>query len=155
MYKFDLFEPQSDLNAALDALTEKFAPLYTESWIKEKAPKKGNPPFDMNVNVFANMWLSKALRIVLAYDDNRKPCGYLMGMTFRPMAYRATVFQVEDWYDGGDEKIKDGLFDYLYTMLKFIGADELWIMHGRGEQPIYSDAWSLVGTTITDCYKKL
>lgn len=155
MFTYDLLEPSTDLNEALDTLTTAFAPLYTDSWVKEKAPLKGNPPFDMNVNTFVNMWFSKAMKIVMAYEDGT-PVGYLMGMVFRPLPYRATVFQVEDWYASKDRtQVIGELFHYTQNALRFIGVDELWVSHGPNEWvPPLAGGWAKTGSTITDCYKR-
>lgn len=153
--RYDLLEPPADLNEALDTLTRVFAPLYTKSWAEEKAARKGNPPFDMNVNVLVSMWFSKALKIIMAYDDDGSPAGYLMGMVFRPLPYRATVFQVEDWYAQTlRAETITGLFDYLQNALRFIGADELWVSHGEGEWVPPLAAWKKTGKTEIDCYKR-
>lgn len=156
MYSYDLFEPSADLNASLDMLTAKFAPIYTESWVKEKAPKKGNPPFDMNVNSFANMWFSKAMKLVVAYNDMHEICGYLLGIVFTPMTYKATVFHVEDWYDKGIPEVRDGLFTYIQNAMRFLGVDEVWVSHSMNEivPACMLNNWNLVGTTYVDCYKK-
>lgn len=154
--KYDMLEPLSNLNASLDILTSTFAPLYTECWVRDKAPLRGNPPFDMNVNVFAQMWFSKAMRIFMAYDDAGQPVGYLMGMAFRPLTHQASIFQVEDWYakEHSQDVIK-GLFDYMQTATKFMGVDEIWISHSQREYvPSLDNTWHQQGATIIDRYVK-
>lgn len=153
--QYDMLEPLSDLNASLDLLTGVFAPIYTEHWVKDEAPLRGNPPFDMNVNAFAQMWFAKTLRIFMAYEDKRA-AGYIIGLVFRPLPYQASVFQVEDWYarENNREVVK-GLFDYLETGLKFMGIDELWISHNeRMALPPVSHLWQRRGATIIDRYGK-
>lgn len=154
--KYDMLEPLPDLNASLDLLTSVFAPIYTECWVHDKAPSRGNPPFDMNVNVFANMWFSKAMRIFMAYGDNGNAAGYLMGMAFRPLTHQASIFQVEDWYarDRNQDVVR-GLFEYTQTALRFIGVDELWISHSQHEVvPPLDNIWRRQGSTIIDRYVK-
>lgn len=154
--KYDTLDPLPDLNASLDMLTATFAPLYTEHWVKDEAPLIGNPVFNMNVNVFAQMWFSKALRIFMAYDDAGKATGYLIGMAFRPLAYQASVFQVEDWYAKNDDAVVvDGLFEFMQTALKFMGVDELWISYSRHQRiPTLPAPWHKRGTTTIDRYVK-
>lgn len=154
--RYDTLDPLRDLNASLDILTTTFAPLYTECWVKDKAPSRGNPPFDMNVNVFAHMWFSRAMRIFMAYDDAGQATGYLMGMVFRPLTHQATIFQIEDWYaKERDQTVVDGLFDFMQTVIKFMGVDELWISHSSHEIiPPLRDGWRQRGATIIDRYVK-
>lgn len=154
--RYDILEPMSDLNASLDLLTSVFAPIYTEHWVKDIAPTRDNRPFDMNVNVFANMWFSKALRIFMAYGDDGKAAGYLLGMAFRPLPYQASIFQVEEWYARNhNQEVVRGLFDYMQTALRFIGIDELWISHSQHEvSPVLDNIWRRQGSTIIDRYVK-
>lgn len=153
---YDILEPMPDLNASLDLLTGVFAPIYTENWVQNKAAEYGSPAFDMNVNVFANMWFSKAMRIFMAYGDNGKAAGYLIGVSFRPLTHQASIFQVEDWYarDYSEEVVK-GLFEYMQTALRFIGVDELWVSHRQHTQvPPLDNIWRRQGATIIDRYVK-
>ena len=155
MYRYDLLEPSSDANESLDRLTSIFAPLYTKSWMDKKAAVLGNPRFDMNVNAFAGMWLSKALRIFIAYEDNT-PVGYLMGLAFRPLTHQSSVFHIEDWYAKHDSRVVlCGLFDFAQDALRFMGTDELWV--SRSPDAIYPglrDSWKRKGETIIDKYGK-
>lgn len=154
MYSYELLEPERDLNESLDNLTKVFAPLYTESWVKEKAKFHGNPPFDMNVGVFANMWFTKAMKVLIAYKDT-EPVGYLIGMVFRPLPYQASVFQVEDWYSKADVYVvAQGLFDYLLNALKFIGADELWVSGSNNDRIPELKGWKKTGETRTERYAR-
>lgn len=154
--KYDMLEPLSDLNASLDLLTSVFAPIYTENWAQNRAKLFGNPAFDMNVNVFAHMWFSKAMRIFVAYGDDGKAAGYLLGMVFRPLTHEASIFQIEDWYArNGNHDIICGLFEYMQEALRFIGIDELWISHDQHEAlPVLDSMWRRQGSTIIDRYVK-
>lgn len=154
--KYDTLDPLPDLNVSLEILTNTFAPLYTECWVQDKAPSRGNPPFDMNVNVFAQMWFSKAMRIFMAYDDAGQPAGYLIGMAFRPLTHQASIFQVEDWYaKNHDHTVVNGLFEFMQTAVKFMGVDELWISHSQHEMiPSLQNVWKQRGATIIDRYVK-
>lgn len=156
MMNYDMLEPLADLNASLDLLTGVFAPIYTEHWVKDEAPLRGNPPFDMNVNAFAQMWFAKTLRIFIAYGDDKKVAGYLIGLVFRPLPYQASIFQVEDWYARENrQEVIDGLFEYMNTALRFMGVDELWISHNeRRTTPRIDNMWRRLGATIIDRYGK-
>lgn len=153
--KYDMLEPLPDLNASLEMLTSTFAPIYTEAWVKDTAAAYGNPPFDMNVNVFAQMWFSKAMRIFMAYEDG-VPVGYLLGMTFRPLTHRTAVFQIESWYaKDRRQDVINGLFDYMQTAVRFIGIDELWIAHNQHETvPPLQAFWHKRDTSVIDRYVK-
>lgn len=152
-YSYDMLEPNDDLNVALDELTKVFAPLYAENWVKNKAKERGNPPFDMNVNVFAQMWFRKALRIFMAYDDEAgKPVGYLIGIAFRPLQYQSNIFQVEDWY--GTNDVVTGLFDYTKQAMRFMGTDELWISHDATQWYPAPQDWHKGADTVISRYTK-
>ncbi|MBD5584550.1 MAG: hypothetical protein HDQ88_05665 [Clostridia bacterium] len=150
--RYELLEPARNLDEALDTLTKVFAPLYTQSWVKEKAAAHEDAPFDMNVGVFANMWFSKALKLIIAYDGEH-PVGYLMGMVFRPLPYQAQVFQIEDWYADGKQDVADGLFNYAREAAKFLGTDEIWVSHSEKElYPLLGGDWQITGKTVIDRY---
>lgn len=152
-YSYDMLEPNDDLNVALEELTKVFAPLYTKNWVDNKAKEYGNPPFDMNVNTFAQMWFGKALRIFMAYDDeDGKPVGYLIGIVFRPLQYRASVFQIEDWYGGSN--VIMGLFDYAKQATRFMGIDELWVSHDATHWYPAPQGWVKIADTVISRYSK-
>lgn len=130
-YTYDLFEPSANSDESLERLTREFAPLHMRSWEQSKKPHYDRA-YDLNVGAFANMWLSKSLKIFMAYEA-AKPVGFLMGYLFRPMQYNATTFQVEDWFTGNNQEVEDGLFDYLHTAMRFMGCDELLIMTDLNE----------------------
>lgn len=151
--KYDLLEPSGDKDESINRLVQQLAPLYSESWYKEKAETQGNPQFDMNIAVFVNMWLSKAMRVFMAYDDNGNPVGYLLGMAFRPLTHNVQIFQIEDWYV--KDAAPDGLFDYVYGALKFMGVDEIQVSHSPQEPyPRPPQNWIEGGSTYTDKWKK-
>lgn len=153
MITYDLLEPSEDLNASLDSLSKRFAPLHSESWAKNKAAAYDRP-YDVNVGVLSAMWMDKSLRIFMAYDDG-KPVGYLTGIVFRPIPYRASVFQVEDWYARGNEDIEDGLFSYLRGVLRILGCDELWVAQGTSERlPQIPAGWRRANAFIHYRYVK-
>ena len=70
--------------------------------------------------------------------------GYLIGFQFRPMQYQANVFQVEDWYTGGNSEVEEGLFEYMYEGLRFLGVDEVLMTVGfSGTPPDLGPAWQV------------
>lgn len=146
--RYELLEPNADPNASIDLLVRVFSPLYTESWTREKAPARGIS-FDLNVGAFVNLWLSKALRIFIAYNDSNQPAGYLLGMLYRPLTHNVNVFQIEDWY------MKDGhntreLFEHVYSVMPYMGVDELQIQHRNDEYftPV-NDKWRKADELVT------
>ncbi len=124
-FEYDILEPTSDLNESMDMLNLQLAELYAKSWNADKK-EVYDKPFSLNIQAFVQMWFSKTLKIFIAYRD-RKPVGFLLGMVFRPMPYEASVFQVEDWYTGGDRTMEAGLFEYVLQAVRFIGCDEIWL----------------------------
>lgn len=151
--RYEMLEPAQDIDKSLARLTEFFIPLYAKSWAEEKAPRKENQAFDVNAPTLANIWLSKAMKIFIAYDGEH-PCGYLMGMVFRPLPYQALVFQVEDWYvENHNRQTEDGLFKYALEAIKFIGVDELWVAHTQDEiYPLVGGDWELRDKYENDRY---
>lgn len=132
-YRVDLFEPDGDLNNAMDRLTTVFAPLYTRAWMERKAQFHPGLKFDMNVAVFTNMWYAKASKIFLAMDESGRACGYLVAIIFRPMTHNVAMLQIEDWY-GEEPEIEDALFEHVYSVMRYMGVDEVQIAHQQGER---------------------
>ncbi len=144
-YTYDLFEPSDNNDESLDRLSKEFAPLHVKSWEKVKH-RHYNKAYDLNVAAFASLWLSKSLKIFIAYEETT-PVGYLMGFLFRPMQYQATVFQVEDWYTGNNREMEEGLFDYMYEGLRFMGVDEVLLSVGANETPMnLGPGWKIANT---------
>ena len=144
-YTYDLFEPSDNNDESLDRLTKEFAPLHMKSWetVKKRYYDKA---YNMNVSAFATLWLSRSLKVFMAYEETT-PVGYLIGFQFRPMQYQANVFQVEDWYSGGNKDVEEGLFEYMYEGLRFMGIDEVLMTVGTGEQaPVLGPAWQVANT---------
>lgn len=141
-YTYDLFEPSTNNDESLERLTKEFAPLHMKAWHDSKMPHYGKQ-YDLNVAAFAAMWLNKSLRIFMAYE-NTKPVGFLIGFHFRPMQYQATVFQVEDWYTGNNKEMEEGLFDFMYNGLRFMGCDELLITLPPNSEPMnFGPGWKV------------
>lgn len=154
-YRVDLFEPDGDLNSALNRLTNIFAPLYTEAWVKKKSRDHPGLKFDMNVAVFANMWYAKASKIFLAMDEAGRACGYLVAIVFRPMTHNVAMLQIEDWY-GEAPEIEDALFNHVYSVMRYMGIDEVQINHGQGERYVEPPAgWAPAETATVTRYVKV
>ena len=144
-YTYDLFEPSNNNDESLERLTREFAPLHMKAW-EEVKKRHYNKSYDLNVAGFAALWLNKSLKIFMAYED-AKTVGYLMGFHFRPMQYQANVFQVEDWYTGGNSEVEEGLFEYMYEGLRFLGVDEVLMTVGSSETPPdLGPAWKMANT---------
>lgn len=157
MYEYKMLSPMEDVSASLDYLSEQFAGIYTESWYQDKASHHPGKEYQMNVGVFADMWMRRALRIFMAYE-NGKPCGYLIGMLFRPLTHQASVFQVEDWYaQNKNAEVVEGLFKYMLQGLEFIGVDEIWVAHGEDETypALPATHWRDRSGTIIDRHVKV
>lgn len=103
---------------------QEFIPLLTEYWeTKGKAEYKGEE-LSLNVLSFVQMWRLGSLCILMAYEDN-KPCGFLLGVRFRPMFYEANAFQIQDWYAPTPE-VKDVIFKHLDEMLPLMNIHEVF-----------------------------
>lgn len=138
-YRYDLLEPNTDRNKAIDDLTAAIGMLYAESWNRDKESTY-RKPFSLNFAAFTQLWFSSALKLFVAYDDD-KPVGFLIGMVFRPLPYDASVFQVEDWYSAGIDELERGLFDYAMHALRFIGCDEVWVADKVDRSPAAMKGW--------------
>ena len=141
----DIFEPSGDVNESLERLSKVFAPLYGRAWEEDKKATYEGKPFDPSIPTIARMWLDKALKIFIVYDGPMgKPIGFLMGAVFRPMPYQANVFQIDDWYTGGDPVMQDILFGHVKQAIRYIGCDEIWMTDNIGRVPDMSDTtWKL------------
>lgn len=147
-YTFDILEPNADIDKALSELQENMAELYAEGWTKVNSPLY-NKPFDLNITTFAQMWFSKGLKIFLAFEPgNKKPVGYVLAITYRPMAFNSQILQIEDWYLRGDDAAGvDAMFQYVSDASRFLGVDELWIGRAQLERkPSIPGRWKEAGT---------
>lgn len=152
-FTYDLLEPGAAQEAALERLTKIFAPLHAEAW----SQKQDYAPYDMNVGAFVNMWLSNTLRIFIAYDQQGQPQGYLTGLLFRPLTRRATVFHIEDWYVRGGGIGIEKMFAHVYSVLKYMGIDELQVSSTDDEEaPAPKEQfWHEHGVTTTKKFIKV
>lgn len=149
MRTYDILEPVDNADESLNKLTQIFAPLYTASWVAEKSKLYGDPPYNMNVGVFAGMWMSKAMRIFIGYRD-MKPAGYILGILFRPFTHQRNIFQVDDWFAPDDPELLHGMFNYMQDALRFMGVDELHISLGPHDQmPPIGARWGEARQTRT------
>ena len=143
-YKYDLLEPATDRNKAIDDLTAAIGTLYAESWNRDKEAEYKRP-FALNIAAFTNLWFGGALKLFMAYDDD-KPIGFLVGMVFRPLPYEASVFQVEDWYSAGISEVEQGLFDCAVNAIRFIGCSEIWVADKIDRNPKAMNGWKETNT---------
>lgn len=142
-YYIDLLEPTSDLNTALDALGNAVGKLYQKHWEEEQQKYYNDKPFNLNVQAFAQMWLGGDLKIFISRKrEDNSPVGFIAGIVFRPMAYKASVFSVQDWYTGGDRDMETALFEHLSKALRILNCDEIWVSQPSvGEAPIIPAGW--------------
>lgn len=138
----DILEPVADPSKAVQDLQDAIADLYLEAWEKDLRPTYGKP-FSLNIDAFVSMWFDKGLKLFMAYDEQRKPVGFLIGMVFRPMPYQASVFQVEAWYARDGEATVKQLFDYAVNAVRFIGCDEIWITDDPSKTPPALGSWKI------------
>lgn len=143
-YRYDILEPDSDRNKAIDDLSAALGTLYVDSWSRDKEPEY-HKPFSLNVAAFAQLWFMQSLRLFIAYDDD-KPVGFLIGMVFRPLPYEASVFQVEDWYASGIDEVERGLFDFATSAVRFMGCDEVWVADRVDRDPKPMKGWREANT---------
>lgn len=143
----DLFDPSDDANASVDKLGDTIGNLYAELWDKHKKQHYGNAPFNLNVQVFVNLWLSRSMKIFMVYEDDGAPIGFLMGVPLRPFTYEAQVFQIEDWYARTPEAEK-ALLDYARQAVRLLGCDEVWCITEPGRPLNLDRGWVQQGA----CY---
>lgn len=127
-YYADILEPSKDLNVAVDQLGTKIGGLYSEAWNKHMRPKYSNKPFNLHASVFVNMWLAGGLKVFVVYDQqDNSPVGFLIGMTFRPLPYEASIFQIEEWYTKDEHKAAEKvLLDHVVSAIRYMSCDEIW-----------------------------
>lgn len=154
MRTYDLLEPSDNADDSLKKLTDIFAPLYTASWVAEKAALYGNPPYSMNVGAFAALWMGKSMKIFIGYRDMR-PAGYIIGILFRPFTHQRNVFQIDDWFAPDDPELLQGLFNYMQDAARFMGVDEIHISKGPGNAlPPMRSIWKVDRSITTVHYVK-
>lgn len=132
--RVDILEPDIDLNKAIDTLGRVLGPMLGKAW-ENKRKAYDDKPFNLNVNVFTQLWINKDMKIFVAYDDNNNNnvVGFLTGTAYRPMQYSARVFQIQDWYTGNRPEVEKALFSFLSEAVKFLGTDEILISNTEGE----------------------
>lgn len=132
--RVDILEPDIDLNKAIDTLGRVLGPMLGKAW-ENKRKAYDDKPFNLNVNVFTQLWINKDMKIFVAYDDNdnNNVVGFLTGTVYRPMQYSARVFQIQDWYTGNRPEVEKALFSFLSEAVKFLGTDEILISNTEGE----------------------
>lgn len=143
-YRYDILEPTTDRNKALDDFSAAMGTLYLESWNRDKEPLY-HKPFSLNIAAFAQLWFTQTLKLFIAYDGD-KPVGFLVGMVFRPLPYEANVFQIEDWYGSGIDEVERGLFDFATSAIRFMGCDELWLADRADREPSPMKGWKVENT---------
>lgn len=155
-YYIDLLEPPRDLNDALDVLGNAIGALYQKHWNEEQKKYYNDKPFDLNVQVFAQLWYRGDIKIFIARSrSENKPLGFLLGMVFRPMAYNATVFSVQDWYSGDNKELETALFDHACKAIRMLNCDELLVpCPGVGSAPRLPDNWKHQRTFSMERYIK-
>lgn len=127
-YYIDIFDPQSDINAALDSLGRNIGKLYAEAWAANKQKDYDDKPFDLHINSFANMWIEGHLKIFFVYDDQTKEAiGFLVGAVFRPLPFKANVFHVQEYYARGGADVEKALLDHVVKAIRILGCDEVWM----------------------------
>lgn len=139
----DLLEPTSDLNTALDNLGRAVGVLYQKHWEEEQQKYYNDKPFNLNVQAFAQLWINGDLKIFIARKrEDKTPVGFIAGIVFRPMAYKATVFSVQDWYSGNDKDVETALFEHMSKAVRILNCDELWVsLPVFGEKPTIPSNW--------------
>lgn len=120
-YKF--IEPPRDNQKAVAFMQDTMMPLLMEYWEKEGL-SQFKRTFNFNVVSFVQMWLMGSLLIIIAYD-NGKPAGFILGLRFVPVLFDARALQIEVSYTPTEE-LRKGIYEYLMTIVGFMGIDELW-----------------------------
>ncbi len=127
-YYIDIFDPQTDINKALDELGRNIGKLYAEAWAKNKQKDYDDKPFDLDINTFANMWLRGMLKVFFVYDDQtREAIGFLVGAVFRPLPFNVQVFHIQEYYARGGSNVEQDLFDHVIKSIRILGCDEVWM----------------------------
>lgn len=155
--RVDILEPDIDLNKAIDTLGRVLGPMLGKAW-ENKRKAYDDKPFNLNVNVFTQLWINKDMKIFVAYDDNdnNNVAGFLTGTAYRPMQYSARVFQIQDWYTGNNPEVEKALFKFLSEAVKFLGTDEILISNTEGEGiPDIPGNWKQETTITTRRFVKV
>ena len=60
--RVDILEPDIDLNKAIDTLGRVLGPMLGKAW-ENKRKAYDDKPFNLNVNVFTQLWINKDMKI--------------------------------------------------------------------------------------------
>lgn len=119
-YKY--IDPPATAEKAVAFLQNTLVPLLDEYWSADGEPVYGKP-IQFNILTFAQMWNMGSLVIITAEED-KKPVGLYIGVRFVPIMYKANALQTEVLY-GQTEGVRQGLCDYLMTIVSFMNIDEI------------------------------
>lgn len=124
MLTAELFEyNDSKKEAVLDTIQQKLLPLFNAYWDKQQE-LYDNRPFNPNMQVLLNLWVSGTVKIIVVKDEAGNYKGLLIGMPFRPIEYQGNTFQVlaAQFYDSDAEQ---SAMNFLKQALAILGCDTI------------------------------
>lgn len=127
--RYDYVDMPKTTEEAVKFIQSTLTPLVSEYWT-EHGSKIYEKPLQFNIMSFIQMWMLGGCVLIVAYDDTT-PVGFLLGVRFTPMLFKAAVIQTEVWY-GRTPDVERGLFEYLTSITKFMDVNEIWVMSDVG-----------------------
>lgn len=145
--RYEYMDMPKTTEQAVSFMQNQLMPLIDEYWDK-RGKDIYEKPLRFNVMSFVQMWMLGGCVLVMAYDGD-KPVGFLLGIRFTPILFKAAVVQTEVWYGVTDE-VERGLFEYLSTITKFMDVEEIWVMSDVGSEAHMN--WNKRATFTVDQY---
>lgn len=135
-FTYKYIDPPQSPEKAIDFLQHTLVPLLHEYWESE-GKKIYNCEMYFNVLTFVQIWNMGSMAIIIAYDGD-KPAGFMLGVKFTPIMYNANALHTELLYAPTPE-IRTGILNYLYTIVRFMDINEVWVRDGGDTPP--PDGW--------------
>jgi len=102
------------VESGIQYLQNELVPMFDEYWTRHGEKIYGEPAALQIPNLFV-MWKHGGLAVVIAYENN-KPVGFMFGIRFCPVTYRANALQLELWHCR-DAEVEQGMFNYLFELM--------------------------------------
>lgn len=118
-------EPPRDPAEGAKFLVEKFLPVFQEFWEKRGRTYYRTDQFDFQAADFTQMWLNKALILLLA-EEAGEMRGFLLAAQLRPWLHDGRRLHVEAFY-GRTPETEKALVTYLGEIFKYYQAEAVVI----------------------------
>lgn len=131
-YTYKYIDPPKSPEKAVEFLKDTLMPLVQDYWDAE-GKQYYNRDLYFSILSFIQIWNMGSMCIIIAYDKER-PVGFLLGIKFTPLMYNTNALHTEVVYAPTPE-IREGILNYLYTIVRFMDISEVWVRDGKTQTP--------------------